>query len=117
LHLLAEHLAAHVAAGAVGPAYKGAPVFLVFQGEGSRSYIRGSMEIQVSVCARKWDLLPSYGAWSGAATSGWGESGVLSCKSFFPFFLWLVASLFVDLERTLLLAGYVTLWWVPFGVL
>jgi hypothetical protein len=42
-------------------------------------------------------------------------SGVLGCKSFFPLFLWLVPSLFVDLERTVFLAGYKTLW-MPFGV-
>jgi hypothetical protein len=42
-----------------------------------------------------------------------GGLTVLSCKSFFPR---LVASLFVDSERALLLAGYGTPW-VPFGVL
>jgi hypothetical protein len=55
------------------------------------------------------------GAWSSVETSGAGELGVLSCKSFFPFFPWLVASLFVDLERALFLAGYGTPS-VPFGV-
>jgi hypothetical protein len=39
---------------------------------------------------------------------------MLSCKLFFPFFLWLVASLFVDSEKALLLTGYGTPW-VPFG--
>jgi hypothetical protein len=33
-------------------------------------------------------------------------SGVLSCKSFFSFFPWLVASLFLYSESALLLAGY-----------
>jgi hypothetical protein len=36
------------------------------------------------------------------------ESGVLSCESFFPFFLYFVAPLFVDSERALLLTGYGT---------
>jgi hypothetical protein len=40
---------------------------------------------------------------------------VLSCKLFLPFFPCLVASLLMDSERALLLAGYGTLW-VPFGV-
>jgi hypothetical protein len=44
------------------------------------------------------------------------RSGVLSCELFFPFFPWLVVSLFADSERALLLIGYRTLW-VPFGVL
>jgi hypothetical protein len=33
------------------------------------------------------------------------RQGVLSCKLFFPFFPWLVVSLFADLERVLLLSG------------
>jgi hypothetical protein len=65
------------------------------------------MELQVLVCAWSLEL---HGDFRGE------ESGVLSCGSFFPFFLWLIASLYVDLERVLLLACYGTLW-VPFGVL
>jgi hypothetical protein len=42
--------------------------------------------------------------------------GVLSCELFFPVFLWLVISLFVDSETALFLTGYGILW-VPFGVL
>jgi hypothetical protein len=45
-----------------------------------------------------------------------GGLGELSCESFFPFLLRLVASLLVDSEKALLLAGYGTLW-VAFGVL
>jgi hypothetical protein len=41
---------------------------------------------------------------------------MLNCRSFFPFFLWLVVSLFADLERALLLVGYGTLP-VLFGIL
>jgi hypothetical protein len=42
----------------------------------------------------------------GACRDFRGEGlGVLSCKLFFPFFLWLVASLFADLERAFLLVG------------
>jgi hypothetical protein len=74
--------------------------------------VEGSVELQISVCARKRDLLPSTEKWSLelVVTSGVGRAlGVLSYKSFFPFFPWLVASLFVDSERGLLLAGYGTL--------
>jgi hypothetical protein len=39
--------------------------------------------------------------------------GVLSHELFFPFFLWLVASLFADSERALFLASYT----VPLRVL
>jgi hypothetical protein len=42
-----------------------------------------------------------------------GGLGVLSCESVF---LWLVASLFEDLERVFFLAGY-GIPWVSFGVL
>jgi hypothetical protein len=44
------------------------------------------------------------------------ESEVLSCELFVPFFTWLVAGLFVDSERALLLTDYGTLW-VTSGVL
>jgi hypothetical protein len=43
-----------------------------------------------------------------------GGLGVLSCESFFPFFLWLVVSVFGDSERALLFDAYGTPW-VPFG--
>jgi hypothetical protein len=43
-----------------------------------------------------------------------GGSGVLRCKLFFPLFLWLVAFVFMDSERALLLSGYGILW-VSFG--
>jgi hypothetical protein len=45
-----------------------------------------------------------------------GGLGVLRGRWFFPFFLWLVVSLFEDLERVLSLAGYETPW-ETFGVL
>jgi hypothetical protein len=35
---------------------------------------------------------------------------VLSCESFFPFFLWLITSLVADSDRALLLSGYGTPW-------
>jgi hypothetical protein len=57
---------------------------------------------------------PSNGAWRHMKTSGVGM-GVLSCEQFFPFFPWLVASPFEDLESALLLTDYGTPW-VPFGV-
>jgi hypothetical protein len=41
--------------------------------------------------------------------------GLLSCRLFFLFFLWLDVSILADLEKALLLAGYGTPW-VPFGV-
>jgi hypothetical protein len=69
-----------------------------------------SMEFQVPVCTRQWDLSPGKGAWSNTVTSGAGN-----CRLFFSFFLWLVY-LFADSERALLLTGYGTLW-LPFGVL
>jgi hypothetical protein len=56
------------------------------------------------VYAWEWDLPPSNEAWSHAATSG--ASGVLICEPFFPFFLWLLVSLLVDLEKVLPLTGY-----------
>jgi hypothetical protein len=59
--------------------------------------------------AEKWSLNP-------CGNSRDRVSGVISCKSFFPFFLWLVASLFADSERDLLLTVYGTPL-VPFGVL
>jgi hypothetical protein len=51
----------------------------------------------------KWSL-ESQGNFRGRG------SGVLSCELFFLFFPWLIASLFVDSERVLLLTGYGTLW-------
>jgi hypothetical protein len=69
------------------------------------------------MCAGKQDLLSSecQVIEPGAVTDfRGGGSGVLSCRAFFPFFLWLVVSLFVVLERALLIAGYGTLW-VTFG--
>jgi hypothetical protein len=38
------------------------------------------------------------------------EIGSVDCKSFFPIFLQLVASLFMDLETALLLTDYGTPW-------
>jgi hypothetical protein len=47
----------HRAVQAMGSAYTGAPVSLVFQGEGSRSCSGwGSTELQVPVCSGKQDL-------------------------------------------------------------
>jgi hypothetical protein len=87
-----------------------------FRVKGAGCVVWGSMELQVAECARKQDLPPSAEWWSLELCgdfSGRG-SGVLSCESFFPFFPWLVASLVVNSDRDLLLAGYGTPW-VPFG--
>jgi hypothetical protein len=46
------------ALGAMGLACTGVPVSLVIQGEGSRSCSGWSLELQVSMCARKQDLPP-----------------------------------------------------------
>jgi hypothetical protein len=62
-------------------------------------------------CVGKQDLsssVPSKGTWSHVVNSV-GGFRVLICESFFLFFLWLVASLFVDSERAVLLTGYGTL--------
>jgi hypothetical protein len=77
------------------------------------------VEIHVPMCARKQDLLPNECQIMepGAKWRLQGRgSGVLCFQSFFPFFLCLVASLFADLERALLLTVYETSW-VSFGVL
>jgi hypothetical protein len=59
------------------PAYTGALVSLVFQGEGSRSCIKGEHgALSSSVCPRQWDFLLSNGDWSCVATSTAGTRGV-----------------------------------------
>jgi hypothetical protein len=61
------------AAGAVGPFYTGMPVSLAFQDKGSRSCSGGSVELCVTVCTRKQDLLLSNVIWSCVETSGAGD--------------------------------------------
>jgi hypothetical protein len=79
----------HGVAVAVGPAFTVVQHSLVFHGKDSRSCSRGRGELQVPKCAGKQDLSSS--------------------ESFFSFFLWLVAFVFVDSEKALLLTGYGTL--------
>jgi hypothetical protein len=72
----------------------------------------------VSVCARNQDLfLSEHRVMVPRAMQRLQGQRirVLNCESFFPFFLWLVASLFVDLEKVLFLTGCGTLW-VPFAI-
>jgi hypothetical protein len=74
-------------------------------------YVVGeNVGLQFPVCDRNLDL--SLRMWKLLG----GGSGVLSCELFFPFFQWLVASLFVYLERALLVSGYGPLL-MPFEVL
>jgi hypothetical protein len=56
------------------------------------------VELRVHMCAGKQDILGSTEEWSFVE-----HLWVGTWKSFFP---WLVASLFMDLERALLLTGY-----------
>jgi hypothetical protein len=87
-------------------------VSLAFQDKGSRLYIEGSMELWVSVF---WAEGITKKEWHLKLCSNFkgGELRELSCGSFFPFFSWLVVSLFVDSERVFLLSVYGTPW-LPF---
>jgi hypothetical protein len=73
--------------GALGPAYTGALVSLAFQGEVSRSCYGGawSSEFLCVLGSRTYHWV-SPGA---ACNFRGGRSGVLTCRSFFLFFLWL----------------------------
>jgi hypothetical protein len=116
LHLLLPH----GAVGAMGPTYTGVLVSLAFQGEGSRSCSRGwgvgiwSSKFLCVLGSRTYQQVPSNGAWSHRWLQGHGIRCV-ELQVFFSFFPWLVASLFMDSERVLLLTVYGTPW-VPFGI-
>jgi hypothetical protein len=56
--------------GAVESAYMGPLVSLAFQSKGSKCGVGASMELQVPVCAWKWDLPQSNGAWNHASGAG-----------------------------------------------
>lgn len=68
------------------------------------------MALRVSVCGEKWDTYPqSAKEWNCGALRGKGST-VLTCE----LFVHIIASLFVDSKRALLLIGYGTSW-VSFG--
>jgi hypothetical protein len=90
----------------MGPAYPGVPVSRVFQGEGSRSCSKGEHGVMSSCVYWEIGVTTKHSEkWSLELHRNFRGMGsaVLSCELFFP---GLVASLFVDLERALLLTGY-----------
>jgi hypothetical protein len=78
--------------------------------------VGGSVKHGVLVCAGKQDLPQSEHRVMEPGNFRGGGSGMLTYELFFPFYPWLLVSLFADLERVFLLTGYGTLW-VSFRVL
>jgi hypothetical protein len=66
----------------------------------------GSIEYWVPMCTGKWTYCRGSNKWWSLEPHSDFQGGrwlVMSCELFFPFLLVLVASLFVDSERTLFL--------------